>query len=324
MQLIRYPQKRSLQQLKHRSVGSCVTIGNFDGVHLGHQALISKVVKQARKSTSLSVVVSMQPLPLQYFNGSSAVEILTQFKDKYRLLKQLGVDVWCNLNFNQRLANMSAEDFYHQVIHQGLQSNYVLVGDDFKFGVGRQGDFKLLQKLAAETAVEVEKMPTFTVCTSVAGSEQQLRVSSTAVRAALRAGDFAQVKAMLGRGFSVSGRVAHGQKLGRELGYPTINIGIKNGAFSLHGIYVVEIIIADSKYPAVASVGFNPSVGGNAKRIEVYVLDFDQQVYGQWVEVLFYKKLRNEVEFDSLNALRSAIGQDVQQTKEYFNRQLIP
>ena len=311
MQLIRYPQYSPFKKT------SCVTIGNFDGVHLGHQALISQVVKQAKQTGRQSVVVTMQPLPLQYFNDLYAIEILTPFKHKYQLLKDLGVDVMCQLNFNRNLAAMSAARFYRTILRDGLQAEYILVGDDFRFGANRQGDFASLQHMAQNDDVEVTKLETIVIDDLV----KDQRVSSSAIRECLGDGDFVLAKAMLGRDFNVFGRVAHGRKIGRTLGYPTINLALKQGAFSLHGVYVVEIKIAGIWYPAVASVGFNPSVGGNAKRIEVYVLNFDQQVYGQCVEVLFYKKLRNEVEFDSLNALTSAIDEDVRLTQEFFAKQ---
>lgn len=307
MRLIRYPQYQTSNQF---NAGSCITIGNFDGVHLGHQALISQVVTQARIKGQLSVVVTMQPLPLQHFNDSDSIEILTPFKHKFKLFKKLGVDVMCLLNFNQHLAAMSAAEFYQKIIHAGLKAEYVLIGDDFRFGANREGDFGVLHEMAQPDGVEVAQLDTIT-----AGNR---RVSSTAIRCSLNDGEFVHVKSMLGRDFNVLGRVAHGKKLGRTIGYPTINLELKHGAFPLHGIYVVEINISGFKYPAVASVGFNPSVGGNAKRIEVYVLDFDQQIYGQCVEVLFYKKLRNEVEFDSLKALTSAIDEDVRLTQEFF------
>ncbi len=304
MEVIRYPQLRAADQ------SSSVTIGNFDGLHLGHRALITQVVEHAQKMGNRSVVVTMQPLPLQYFQHKGAVELLTPFRCKYHLLKEMGVDVMCVLNFNQRLAQTSAQDFFNNILIQGLGSHYILVGDDFKFGAGRKGDFAALEQMALATKTQVEQLPSIKL-----GSH---RVSSTIVRDALQAGDFVLARDLLGRHFNVLGKVAHGQKLGRELGYPTVNIELKQGGFPLHGIYVVTIIVAGKCHQAVASVGVNPTVGGNTKRIEVYVLDFDQQIYGQCVEVLFYKKLRNEVEFDSLTALISAIEKDVQQTQEFF------
>lgn len=314
MRLIRYPQKTPLQPSSLQSSGlkssGSITIGNFDGVHRGHQALIAHMVNKARELGVQSVVVTMHPLPQQYFQGSDAVKILTNFKHKYHLIKQLGVDVLCVLNFNQKLASMTAAEFYQQIILKGLKSKYVLVGDDFRFGAGRKGDYELLQKLSHDDGVEVAQMDTIIS----AGK----RVSSTAIRNNLNAGNFKLAKSMLGRDFNIKGRVASGRKIGRSIGYPTINIELKQGAFPLHGIYVAGIVIAGNCHQAVASVGYNPSVGGNAKRVEVYVLNFDQQVYGQCVEVLFYKKLRNEVKFDSLRALTATIEDDVRLTEAYF------
>lgn len=304
MDLIRYPQLRALND------STCVTVGNFDGVHLGHQTLIKKTVVEARERGCNSVVVSMQPLPLQYFNGPNTIEILTPFKQKYQLIKDCGVDVFCLLNFNAHLSSMSAADFFEQILVNGLNAEYIVLGDDFRFGANRQGDLAFMKQLANQKNIQVEKVPSV-VC-------NRKRISSTNIRLALGAGDFAYAKSMLGRDFNFMGRVATGQKLGRKLGYPTINLALKSGGFSLHGIYVVAAVIAGKKHQAVASVGFNPSVGGNAKRIEVYVLDFNQQIYGQCVEVLFYKKLRNEVEFESLEKLTAAIEDDVRATRKYF------
>ncbi|WP_223788867.1 bifunctional riboflavin kinase/FAD synthetase [Marinicella meishanensis] len=304
MKLIRYPHHWPI------SGNTCVTIGNFDGVHLGHQALVKTVVAEAKARQTQSVVVTMNPLPAQYFNGRMAVEVLTPFKHKFKLLANLGVDVMCCLNFNRQLAAMSASHFYQHILLHGLQAQHVLVGDDFRFGAGRQGDFPLLQELAAVDGVSVQRMPSVMV--------QGHRVSSTRIREQLRQGHLTQVEALLGRQFNVLGRVAKGKQLGRQLGYPTINLEWKSGAFSLRGVYVVKIKIKGRWWPAVASVGYNPTVGGNAKRIEVHVLDFKQAVYGQSVEVLFFQKLRNEVEFDSLTALTAAIETDVQQAREYF------
>ena len=307
MKLIRYP------QLKPLPGGSCVTVGNFDGLHLGHQALIQQTIEQARTTDTQSVVVSMQPLPIQFFQGAGAVELLTRFRQKYHLLCSLGVDVWCLLNFNHQLAAMTAEQFVTGILFDGLNAQSIVIGDDFKFGANRGGDFKLLQSMAATAGVNVVQQGSITV--------NGIRVSSTAIRAALKAGFFERVKHMLGRDFSVLGKVESGRRMGQQLGYPTLNIELRNGAFPLHGVYVVRVVIDQVAYQAVASVGYNPSVGGNAKRLEGHVLNFNQQVYGKTVEVLFYKKLRNEVEFDTLTALKTAIATDVRETQAYFARE---
>ncbi len=304
MEIVRYPHRKPLDRK------TSITIGNFDGVHMGHQALIRQTTKHAQEHRNLAAVVSMQPLPLQHFKGHDAVELLTPFRLKHRMLYELGVDVFCNLNFNSYLMNMQAHRFFYDVLLRGLNAEYIVVGDDFKFGANREGDFEMLKTMAHHHGIEVYKVP------SVRANDQ--RISSTLIRRLLRSGDFVQAKVLLGRDFNLLGRVAHGQKLGRDLGYPTINLELKTGDFPLHGIYVVGIIIGGHKYQAVASVGLNPSVGGNAKRVEVYVLDFEQQVYGQCVEVLFYQKLRNEVEFDTLCDLTAAIERDVSDTRKYF------
>jgi len=258
-------------------------------------------------------VVSMQPLPMQFFQGPGAVELLTRFRQKFHLLSSLGVDVWCLLNFNHKLAAMTAQQFVTGILFNGLGARSIVIGDDFKFGANRGGDFKLLQSMSATAGVTVVQQGSITV--------NGFRVSSTAIREALRNAQFELVKQMLGREFSVLGKVESGRRMGQQLGYPTLNLELRNGAFPLHGIYVVRVVIDQVSYRAVASVGFNPTVGGNAKRLEVHVLDFNQQVYGKTVEVLFYKKLRNEVEFDTLTALKTAIATDVRETQAYFAKE---
>jgi len=304
MKIIRYPQYQSMLS------DSCVTIGNFDGVHIGHQVLIKKVVEEAGIRQCQSVVVTMHPLPQQYFAGKSSVELLTSFKSKARLIASMGVDVLCVLNFNQLLSQMSAKEFFDKLLIGGLGAQYILVGDDFKFGKNRQGDFAKLQKWSHQLGLTAENINSI--------QKNDTRVSSTCIRALLKSGDFIQASKMLGRTFGLIGRVAHGRKQGRKLGYPTINIELKQGGFPLHGVYVTHILVGGIVYQSVTSVGMNPTVGGNAKRVEVHVLDFDQDVYGQTVEVLFYKKLRNEVEFDSLNELVSAIEQDIADGLNFF------
>jgi riboflavin kinase/FMN adenylyltransferase len=307
MKIIRYPQYRPV------AGGTCLTIGNFDGVHRGHQALIKQVCQQARARQIASCVVTMKPLPGQFFGGAQAVDLLTGFKQKYRLIKQLSPDLLCALNFNAALSSMSAEDFFQRILQQGLKARYILVGDDFRFGKDRQGGVEELRLWGRQCGIEVAQLEPV----EVAG----VRVSSSHIRGLLRAGDFRQAKAMLGRDFGISGRVAAGRRMGRKLGYPTLNIELRSGGFPLHGTYVTRVRIEGRWHHSVTSVGCNPTVGGNAKRAEVHVFDFSADVYGQTVEVLFYHKLRNEVEFDSLDDLITAIKNDVRGGQEYFARE---
>ncbi|MCX7544589.1 bifunctional riboflavin kinase/FAD synthetase [Marinicella gelatinilytica] len=304
MKIVRYPHHNPL------SKPAAITIGNFDGVHKGHQTLLKNTIEVAQQRSLLSVAVIMEPLPQQYFKGRFAIDLITPFKQKAQLIAHLGIDVLCVLNFNQRLAALSARKFCDDILKQGLLAQYILVGHDFRFGANRVGHTDFLASWGEDNAVDVVVMPPV--------KNKVGRISSTIIRSQLANGDFQQAQQALGRCYAITGRVAHGRKLGRSLGYPTLNIELNKGGNPLHGVYVVMIDIAGQSFQGVASVGYNPTVGGNAKRLEVYVLDFNQQVYGQSVEVLFYKKLRNEVEFDSLCALRAAIEDDVQQTKEYF------
>lgn len=305
MEIIRYPQNRPLQ-----SNNNCVTIGNFDGVHLGHQALIKKVVDHAKASGGQSVVVTMHPLPIQYFQGKGAVPLVTSFKRKVRLLAELGVDVLCVLNFNKKLSSMPAQHFFDDIIVSGLKAGYLLVGDDFQFGANREGDAAFLASKCHHARITFDQQSSVLLNSS--------RVSSSLVRSALAVGDFKQVNAYLGRDYIVAGRVAHGKKLGRTLGFPTLNVHFKNGETALHGIYVVRVKFNGCWYEAVASVGYNPTVKDSSKRLEVHVLDWSGDIYGQWIEVLFYKKLRNEVEFDGLSALKAGILSDVKAARQYF------
>lgn len=305
MDIIRYPHHRPIT-----SHQNAVTIGNFDGVHLGHQALIKQVVQQAQQTGGQSIVVTMKPLPLQFFKGKPAVDIITPFKQKAQLLRDLGVDVMCVLNFNAHLATMSANDFVEQLLFKGLKPAYVLVGDDFRFGAGRTGNADMLEQRCEAANCVFGQHPSV----MVAGQ----RVSSSLIRAALHEGDFDTVTRFLGRPFAMAGRVAHGQKLGRTLGFPTLNIHIKSGGNALHGVYVVRVLIQGSWHQAVASIGHKPTVGQHAKKLEVHVFDFNREIYGEYVEVLFYQKLRNEVEFDGLAALKAAIAKDAADARQYF------
>ena len=205
---------------------------------------------------------------------------------------------------------MSPSDFYQKILKYGLTSQAIFVGDDFRFGADRMGDFKQLQAWGQQDGIEVQRMNSVYV--------NDCRVSSTLIRESLKSGAFSLVRQLLGRHFNLIGRVAHGRKMGRKIGYPTINLELKFGGYPLHGVYMTHIKIDGEYLPSMTSVGMNPTVGGNAKRAEVHVFDFDRDVYGKTVEVLFYKKLRNEVEFDSLNDLIVAIEQDVCAGQDFF------
>ncbi len=307
MKLVRYPQQQPIP------CKTALTIGNFDGVHLGHQALIKRVVDCAKKNELKSCVVSMQPLASQYFMGKENVPLLTPFKCKYHLIKALNVDYYCLLNFNKNLAELSAVDFIEEILLKGLNAQHIIIGDDFRFGKNRVGDIALLKQYCLPRGVTVAHINTVV-------EKDNARISSSLIRKHLDKSEFDFVEHSLGRRFSILGRVSKGKQLGRTLDFPTINIKLKNRAVPINGIFCVKVKFSDAEtYLGAASIGTRPTVNGGSNLLEVYILDFNKQVYGQNVEVLFYHKIRNEVKFDSLSELKQQIYDDVLKTRHFFN-----
>ncbi len=292
--------------------GCVATIGNFDGVHLGHQAILAQVKAKAAELGVPSVVVVFEPQPREYFAGDQAPPRLMRFREKLVALEQEGVDIVVCLQFNQRLRSLTAEQFVQQVLIDGLMIRHLVVGDDFRFGCDRAGDFHLLEQVGAEKGFGVEHTQTFEI-----GGE---RVSSTRVRKSLAASDFDLAYRMMGRPFSMGGRVIHGAKLGRQLGVPTANIAIGRRHSPLTGVFAVEVLVPGelSPLPAVANVGIRPSVNGTKPLLEVHLLDFSRSIYGARLQVIFRAKLRDEQRFPSLDALKARIEQDIQAARSFF------
>jgi riboflavin kinase/FMN adenylyltransferase len=284
--------------------GRCaLTIGNFDGVHRGHRALIERVTAKARESSVPSCVLTFEPHPREFFAGDRAPARLTRLRDKLELLAAAGVERTHIARFDARFAALDAERFIEEVLKKGLGVLWLLVGRDFRFGARRTGNFSTLQN----RGFEVEAMPDVQF--------EGARVSSSAIRAALAAGDFAHAERLLGHPYTLSGRVAHGAKLGRELGFPTANIVLRHPS-PLSGIYVVD---AGQRGPGVASVGKRPTVNPvEVPLLEVHLFGETRDLYGEHLQVRFHKKLRDERKFDGLPALRDAIARDATQAKEYF------
>lgn len=305
MKFIRYP------ELLESMPPSVITIGHFDGVHVGHQKLISKVKKYAEENNLAAILVTMEPLASQYFLGRGSVSIITPFRTKFKLIKQLELDAMCALNFNERLSSLAAKSFVEEIVINGLNAKHVIVGTDFRFGKNKEGDISFLSKTCQEHAVSVETISTVQL--------NHQKVSSTQIRDYLSSGDFQQVEESLGRKFSIEGTVIHGQKLGRELGFPTLNIPLKRYKSPIRGVFCVTVKFESGEiYNGAASVGTRPTVNGSAELLEVYLFEFNKKVYGENVEVLFHHKIRNEVKFDSLDDMKSKIFEDVQMIKDYF------
>jgi riboflavin kinase/FMN adenylyltransferase len=287
-----------------RARGRCAaTIGNFDGVHRGHRALIDRVSAKAREAKLTSCVLTFEPHPREFFAPDAAPARITRLRDKLELLAQAGVEHVHVARFDARFAAMPAGRFIDEVLVRGLGVQWLLVGRDFRFGARRAGDFATLKN----RGFALEAMPDVEL--------EGVRVSSSAVRAALTAGELAEAERLLGHPYTISGRVAHGAKLGRGLGFPTANIVLRR-APPLAGIFVVEV---DQYGPGVASIGRRPTVNPVAiPLLEVHLFDHEADLYGEHLRVRFLKKLRDEEKYDGLPALQAAIARDARQAREFF------
>lgn len=288
-----------------------LTIGNFDGVHLGHQALLTRLQQLAWAQQLTPAIIVFEPHAREFFTPETAPVRLNSLREKLAYFTEQGIERVYVCRFNQRLAKTSATDFMHALLHQ-LAARYILVGDDFRFGSGRGGDYDLLKKLANAENVRVESMPSLI--------QDEVRISSTAVRMALQDGNLALAKAYLGRPYRISGHVEHGQKLGRELGYPTANIQLKHPRAPLSGIFVVQVRIEGGPWRnGVASLGVRPTVAQEGKPLlEAYLFDFKEEIYGKHLQVNFLHRLRNEAKFANLAELIQQIDLDVAQAKQWF------
>lgn len=303
---------RGLHNLRAEHRGCIATIGNFDGVHLGHQAVFQHLRQKADEFGLPATVVTFEPQPMEFFAPDRAPARLTRMREKLRALKDAAIDRVVLLEFGHKLAGMSAEAFVQELLVDGLDVRYLFVGDDFRFGKGRTGDIALLRRIGWEHGFGIENMNTFAV-----GQE---RVSSTRIREALACGDLKLAAHNLGRPYRICGRVAHGDERGRTIGFPTANIDLHRKVSPLQGVFAVLVSgLEQGQQPGVANIGTRPTVEGDTRYLlEVHLFDFDRQIYGEHVEVEFQKKLRDEKKFDSFEALRQQIARDALQARAFF------
>lgn len=292
---------------------NAVTIGNFDGIHLGHQAMLARLTARAAAVGGAPTVLTFEPHPREVFNPQDAPTRLTSLREKLEILRGLGVAHVHVCRFTRAFAALSAEDFVGRILVEGLRARYVLVGDDFRFGARRAGDFALLQRLGQEHGFEAEALH----AVEAAGQ----RASSTAVREALAAGDMATAAQLLGRPYSISGRVVGGDRLGRKIGYPTANIQLKHNRPPLKGIFAVHVQgLETPDWPGVASLGTRPTVHPDGKpTLEVHLFNFDKSIYRAHLRVEFLHKLRDEVKFPNLEALIAQIDADARLARELLH-----
>lgn len=294
------------------SVPHAVTIGNFDGLHRGHQAMLARLKEEAGKRGLPSCVLTFEPHPREFFNPAQAPARLSSLREKTELIRAAGIDRLHVCRFNQRFASLPPAEFIERVLADTLGARWLLIGDDFRFGAKRAGDFALLKEAGAKLGFEVESLPTVSV--------ENKRASSTAVREALAAGDMQHAAALLGRPYSISGHVMHGNKLGRQIGFPTANIQLQHNRPPLSGIFAVEVCGLDAApLQGVASLGTRPTVHENGRpTLEVFIFDFSGDLYGQRLRVDFLKKLRDEEKYPDLDLLIAQIKRDVDNARAFF------
>ncbi|AZQ09601.1 bifunctional riboflavin kinase/FAD synthetase [Shewanella khirikhana] len=288
--------------------GCVLTIGNFDGVHRGHAKVIASLVERAKHFGLPATLMTFEPQPQELFRGDDAPARLSLLRDKIVLLDELGIDRLLCVNFNAKFAAMDPEHFIEDLLVRKLGVRYLVVGDDFCFGKSRAGNFEMLKKAGERFGFAVVNTHSFMV--------GDLRVSSTAVREQLAKGNLEQARRLLGHPFTLCGRVAHGQKIGRTIGFPTANIALKRKVVPVRGVFAVKLWWDGSDiYEGVANVGFRPTVNGQVCQLEVHLFDFEGDLYGKRVEVELVAKIRDEQPFQSLDALKKQIWNDADRAR---------
>ena len=298
----------------HVSPGATVlTIGNFDGIHLGHRALLKRLTDAAKAENLLPTAITFEPHPREYFAPDSAPARLSTLREKLEMIADEGVEAAYVGHFNARFAALSAEDFIERILVGCLRVKHLIIGDDFRFGAGRRGDFAMLRQSGERFGFAVDAMG----CVMLDAE----RASSSAVRDALAAGRMEHAARLLGRSYSIDGRVVHGEKMGRQLGFATANIRIKHDRPPLTGVFAVEVHgLPDGPHHGVANLGIRPSANQVARPLlEVHLFDFARDIYGAHLNVRFVHKIRDEARFPNLEALKAQIMRDADAARKYFH-----
>jgi riboflavin kinase/FMN adenylyltransferase len=282
-----------------------LTIGNFDGVHIGHQALIEKLIAESKKRKLTPAVMTFEPHPKEFFTPENAPTRLTTLREKLEFFLDYGIEKVFVCAFNQKFSNISSEVFIHQILTEQLKAELLIVGDDFRFGTKRQAGIEDLRK----NAFELFEIPEIDL--------NGKRVSSTRIREGLKEGRIQEVNQFLGRPYTISGKVVEGDKRGRQMGFPTANIHMKHLRPALTGVYAVKL----GNRNGVANLGVRPTISGIPKLLlEVHLLNFNEDIYGQHVQVTFLEKIRDEMKFENIDALIEQIKKDVAHATRYFEK----
>lgn len=292
-----------------------LTIGTFDGVHLGHRKIIAALCNQAKTMNGESVIFTFDPHPRKVVAPEEAsLRLLTTLEEKINLFEQLGIDHLVIYPFTPEFSRLTYEEFVETVLVGQIHIKFLVVGYDHKFGKNRQGDFELLEKCAHRFDFQIEKLDVLLM--------NEANVSSTKIREAIQRGDFETANAFLGYPFSLHGTVVEGQKLGRKIQFPTANVAASDPDKIIpgYGVYAVQIKVLGKSHLGMLNIGSRPTVNNNAdnRSIEVHILDFEADIYGETIELIFYKKLREEQKFPSLEALKEQLAQDKVDTLKWF------
>ena len=297
--------------------GCVLSIGNFDGVHIGHQNILARLCDQALELDLPSVVMLFEPQPREFFAKKSKNSTacnpparLMRLRDKLKYLEEAGVDFVLCVRFSEKFAQISADDFISDLLAKRLKVRYLSVGDDFRFGAKRSGDFETLRNAGLKYRFAVEESHTHSL--------NEERISSSLVREALQNNQLDLAEKLLGKPYSILGRVAHGNKLGRTIGFPTANIMLNRLVTPIQGVFAVKVKTKQGSFNGIANVGNRPTINGTKPLLEVHIFDFNASIYGEAIEVVFLKKLRNEIKFPDFETLKAQIEKDRLQAVEFF------
>ncbi len=327
---------RGLHNIPSDFSGCVATIGNFDGVHLGHQAILQQLKKQGAQHQLPTVVMMFEPQPREFFAPDQAPARLANMSEKLQDLASFGVDYVLCLPFNQKLRSMSADQFIQTILLDGLKIRHLIVGDDFRFGCDRTGDYQLLQKSGQQAGDSSKEDGGFSVEDTKTFEVEGERVSSTRIRDSLSANDLGAVNKLLGRPYRMSGRIGYGRQLGRTIGVPTANVILQRNKLPMTGVYAVkavEIEVAECnesqvvdpsgnirEWQGVANIGVKPTVAGTPEpSLEVHIFDFSDDLYGKRLSIEFCLKIREEKKFNGLDELKAAIAKDMKVARDFFN-----
>lgn len=302
---------RGMHNIRDKHRGCVLTIGKFDGVHLGHEAVLAKLIRKSKGLNLPSVVMLFEPQPEELFTPDKAPARLSRLRDKYARLEQLGIDRLLCIKFNPIFASQTPAYFVEHLLVQQLGVKFLVVGDDFRFGKARAGDFEYLQQAGDEFGFEVINTDSFCL--------DESRISSSIIRDLLLRDQLQEVTSMLGRPFSITGKVVHGHKKGRTIGFPTANVLLKRHKSPVQGVFAVTVKIAQNWYDGVANVGNRPTVDGEKPLLEVHIFDYSEDLYGKFIEVDLHNKIRQERKFASFGELKLQIEKDAQQAMQWLS-----